>query len=99
MLARLMEQRGACEDILIIQDGCLTDSYMANVLCWDGQHWDTPDTPLLPGCMRAYLLYQGRIRENRIREQDLASYQQFRLVNALNGMDESPDIPLERVSF
>lgn len=98
-LAALMEQREDCDDILIIRDGCLSDSYMANVVCWDGFHWHTPDTPLLPGCMRAYLLDQGKIREKRICEADLGRYQKFRLINALNRLEESPDIGIEEVRF
>jgi 4-amino-4-deoxychorismate lyase len=98
-LAALMEQRDDCDDILIIRDGCLSDSYMANVVCWDGSHWYTPDTPLLPGCMRAYLLDQGKIRTQHICESDLGKYQKFRLINALNRLEESPDIGMEQVRF
>ena len=55
-LDHLFQLRGECDDILIVKKGCVTDSYYANVAFWDGKHWFTPDTPLLPGTMRASLL-------------------------------------------
>ena len=65
-LQELFEQREACDDILVVKNHCITDSFYANVVFWDGREWITPDTPLLQGTMRAFLLSRGLIREERI---------------------------------
>lgn len=94
-LKKLYDQRGSDDDILVVKENCITDTYMANVLCWDGKEWFTPDTPLLPGTMRASLLSRGSIRECRITKQDLPRYQKLKLINALNDLESGPEIPVK----
>ncbi len=96
-LAALFRQRGNCDDILIVRQGCITDSYFANVVFWDGDSWITPDTPLLPGTMRASLLADGTITESRIMKNDLGKFQKIRLINALNSLEEGTDIPIHAI--
>ena len=52
--------RGACDEILIIKDGHITDTSISNIVFRlpDGW-WLTPFTPLLKGIMRTYLLESG----------------------------------------
>ncbi len=97
-LTALYEQRGTCDDILIVKAGCVTDSYFANVVFWDGWDWITPDTPLLAGTMRASLLDQGMLKEARILKKDLDRFKKIRLINALNDLSGAKDIPMEAVS-
>jgi len=89
--------RRECDDILIVKNGCLADSYFANVALWDGAGWATPDTPLLPGTMRASLLAAGQITEKHILAEHLDHYQTIRLINAMNSLHESADIPIENI--
>jgi len=96
-LEELFRQREGCDDILVVKKGCLTDSYYANVLLWDGNSWVTPDTPLLPGTMRAYLLREGIINEGRITQADLAGYQKIKLINAMNDLKHGPEIPIDSI--
>jgi 4-amino-4-deoxychorismate lyase len=96
-LDTLYQLRGECDDILIVKNGCLKDSYYANVVLWDGAGWVTPDTPLLPGTMRASLLADGQITEKHIRVEHLDQYEKIRLINAMNNLHESPDIPVENI--
>jgi 4-amino-4-deoxychorismate lyase len=97
-LKALYGQRGSCDDILIIRKGFVTDSYYANVAIRDGDSWITPDTPLLPGTMRASLLEKGILREARITAADLASFEKLRLINALNPIEEAPEIHMDRIT-
>lgn len=80
----LVAQRGQADDVLIVQNGLITDSSYANVALWDGQAWITPSKPLLPGTMRARLLRLGRLREGEVRTEDLGQYKKICLINALN---------------
>jgi len=96
-LAELYAARGESDDILIVKEDCLSDSYFANIALWDGRVWFTPDTPLLAGTMRASLLDRGLISEARIRVGDLSKYMKVRLINALNDLEEGPEISIDKV--
>jgi len=94
VLKELFAQRGSCDDIIIVRRGFVTDSYTANVIFWNGSGWVTPDTPLLPGTMRASLLEKGVLTKERITMEDLSRFQQIRLINAMKDMDTGDPIPL-----
>jgi len=96
-LERLFQRREECDDILVVKNDCITDSFYANVVFWDGEIWVTADTPLLPGTMRASLLTRGLIRERRIAPEDLAGYQKLKLINAMNDLDSSPEISIKSI--
>jgi len=86
--------KNAADDILIMRNGCVTDASFANIVFTDGHRWMTPDTPLLYGTMREFLLSKGVIRETRITITDLSLFTHFRLINAMLGFDA----PLRSVS-
>lgn len=96
-LNKLFEQRDNCDDILIIKDGCITDSFTANPIFFDGIKWWTPDTPLLPGTQRAKLLEEGKIFECRITPDDLSKYTKVGLINALQDMTQMPIINIKNI--
>lgn len=96
-LEELFHQREDCDDILVIKKGCVSDSFYANVVFWNGKEWMTPDTPLLPGTMRASLLRKGFIGECRITPEDLAGYQKLKLINAMNDLQGAIEIPIESI--
>lgn len=96
-LDKLFQKRGACDDILVVINDCLTDSYYANVILWDGDCWVTPDTPLLCGTMRTSLLQKGLIRENRITLEDLPKYQKLKLINAMNDLEQAREIHMDSI--
>ena len=91
-LDNLFALRGHCDDVLVVKNGRITDTSMANVILWNGQEWLTPTTPLLEGTCRARLLSQGRIRATEIRAADLWSFSEVRLINAMRGMEDSNSI-------
>lgn len=96
-LERLFQKREECDDILVVKHACISDSFFANLVFWDGSMWVTPDTPLLPGTMRASLLKKGLIREGRITPEDLSGYQKLKLINAMNDLESAPDISIESI--
>lgn len=95
----LFAQRGPCDDIVMIKNGYVTDSYISNIVFWNGQGWFTPETPLLPGTMRASLLDQRIIKTARIAQQEIGLYQKIRLINAMNDLEEGAEVPVERVIY
>lgn len=81
------------DDILIIRNGCITDTSFTNIIFSDGHRWLTPDTPLLPGTMRELLIRQGLIKTSRIKLNDIHNFTHFRLINSMLG-NEGPLIPV-----
>ena len=98
-LDALYQLRGTSDDILIVKNGCMTDSYYANVIFWNEDGWFTPDTPLLQGTMRAFLLANGSIKIMRIKLDDLGHFQKIRLINAMNSLHDGIEIPMKAVTF
>lgn len=96
-LNNLFEKRGECDDILIVKKGCITDSFTANPIFFDGEHWWTPDTPLLAGTQRAYLLSKGIISTCKITPSDLKKYKKVGLINALQTIEEMPVIEIKDI--
>jgi len=97
VLQELFAQRGISDDIIIVKNGFVTDSFAGNLVFFDGENWVTPTTPLLKGTKRQFLLDQGIISEREIREEDIKKYQQVGIVNALIDFDEMPVVSVEKI--
>ena len=97
-LLQLFAQRGACDDILIVKNGSITDSFTANPVFFDGERWWTPDMPLLQGTQRARLLHEGKILTCSITPDDLSKYKKVSLINAMQDLDNFPSIPIQNIS-
>lgn len=98
-LDELYALRNGCDDILIVRNGLLTDSWAANILVFDGLQWITPQTPLLKGVQRAHLLKTNKISEQHIPVDSLIRYQKIKLVNAMINFDRAPEIEIKHVNF
>lgn len=88
----LLDQLYACreeaDEVLIVRNGLITDTSIANVAFWNGRRWDTPAVPLLAGTHRQRLLEQGVIHERVIRVTDLSAYQKICMFNAMLDFEE-----------
>lgn len=82
-LNALYAQRKMADDVLIVKDGCLTDTSIANVALYDGKMWCTPFRPLLRGTKRAELLDKKIIVEKDIPQAHLGEYSKIMLFNAM----------------
>lgn len=90
-LEDLYEKRGDADDVLLVQNGLLTDTSIANIALSDGTRWYTPTFPLLKGTRRASLLKEGKITERIIRVEDIFAYSEITLFNAM--------IPFGKIHF
>jgi len=84
------------DDILVVQNACITDASYANIVFTDGRLWITPDKPLLCGTMRELLLRKGVIKQEPIRVDDIPRFTHFRLINAMLGFD-APLLPVKNI--
>ncbi|NVJ53882.1 MAG: aminotransferase class IV [Campylobacteraceae bacterium] len=86
-LDNLYEKREACDEIIIIKNGLVTDTSIANIAIFDGTNWLTPKQPLLEGTTRARLLKEGSLVEKDIDLQMLKSCEKLALMNAMIDFD------------
>ncbi len=95
----LMQQRQQCDDILIAQNGMITDTSYCNIIFELQGEWFTPNMPLFKGVQRQYLLDKGLIRAFPIKTGDLHKFSQFRLVNAMIPWEESVCRPVAHIKL
>lgn len=93
-LSRLLEQKGECDDILIVKDGFVTDTSYSNVVFGKGGKLFTPSAFLLNGVKREFLLKSGIITQIEIKPSDIAFYDSIYLINSMLDL-----YPVERVVF
>ena len=96
-LARPQISLAETDELLFIRDGCLTDTSYTNLVLRRGHELVTPDTFLLDGTCRRRLLRTGRICTARIRLQDLATYDELLLINAMMPLHEAIRLPISAV--
>lgn len=98
-LTQLFEKRGDCDDVLIVKNGYLTDSFTANVVFFDGVLWWTPDTPLLPGTQRAFLLDNKMIFQRPIKPNEIKTFEKAGLINAMQNLESMPEISVKNIKI
>lgn len=80
---RLVSLKGACDDVLVVKDGFVTDTSFTNIAICDSGRWLTPRRPLLCGTKRARLLADGVIAESDVTIDDLLRAGGLMLFNAM----------------
>jgi 4-amino-4-deoxychorismate lyase len=85
-LNKLFEKRQNADDVLIVKNGYITDTTIANIALYDGV-WKTPANPLLKGTTRERLLDCAKIIEADIKPDELKNYSKVALLNAMIDFD------------
>ncbi len=83
--------------LLFSKNGMITDSSFSNLVFFDGYRWLTPKIPLLAGTMRASLLADWTIHEAEIHSHHLHTFTTFKLINALNSLEEAFEYPINLI--
>jgi len=96
-LENLANQKGDCDDILIIKNGLVTDTSYSNIVFFDGKEWFTPEQPLLKGTQREYLLDQKIIRTKKIKAEDIANFECAKPINAMLDFELTEIIPIQNI--
>lgn len=68
---------------ILIKDGCITDTTFSNLVFESESGFFTPDTPLLLGTQRSYLLDKGIVQEKRVMYDAVLEYRKVHFINAL----------------
>lgn len=91
-------KRDGADDVLLVRNGLITDSWYCNVAFYNGEIWLTPKDALLQGTMRAKLIQTKKIVPADIKVQDIASFKKIRLFNAMIPWSEQKDIPIKNIN-
>ncbi|NPA60156.1 MAG: branched-chain amino acid aminotransferase [Epsilonproteobacteria bacterium] len=86
-LNKLYEMREDADDILIVQDGYIKDTSIANIALKKDETWYTPKHPLLAGVTRQRLIELGKLVEREIPIAKIQDYSQIALLNAMIDFD------------
>jgi 4-amino-4-deoxychorismate lyase len=84
-LSSLLEKHSGIDEILIVKNGFITDTSIANIAFFTQGQWYTPTTPLLEGTQRQKLLDEGFLQVRDIKIKELNHYTQVALMNAMIG--------------
>jgi 4-amino-4-deoxychorismate lyase len=71
------------DEIMMHDDGWIKDCSYTNIVFYDGAHWVTPESPLLPGTQRAKLIQEGVIIPKALHVKDIPSFVKFKCINAM----------------
>jgi 4-amino-4-deoxychorismate lyase len=82
------------DDIMVVRDGWVTDSFYGNLLFLQDGVWYTPVSHLLAGVQRASLLDEGLIQERAIHISDLRHYDKVKIINAMLDLESGPEVDM-----
>ncbi len=86
-LDKLYNQKEKADEIIIIKNGFLSDTSIANIAIYDGTNWYTPKNPLLNGTSRQRHIKEQNIIEKDLFVDDLKSAKKIALMNAMIDFD------------
>lgn len=84
-ISALLEKREGADEIIIVKNGLVTDTSIANLAFFNGEEWLTPASPLLRGTTRQRLLDEKKIKCANIECKELKNYQKIAVMNAMVG--------------
>ncbi len=82
---QILKQLPGCDDAIIIRDGMLRDTTIANIAFLENGRWITPLNPLLEGTTRQRLIDEGFLTPRNIYLENIGQYDGFALMNAMVG--------------
>jgi len=84
----LLKNNPGYDELIIVQQGLITDTSYSNLAFYTGSKWYTPASPILKGTCRQRLLDEGILEEADITPADLPKFTRGSLINAMLELDE-----------
>ncbi len=94
---QILKEKSSAEEVIIVQNGNITDTTFSNILFLKNKEWYTPKTYLLNGVMRQDLLRKKKIKEAEITLDTLKECSHFQLINAMNDFDDMFIYPISKI--
>lgn len=83
----LYAQKQNADEIIIVKNGWITDTSIANIAIYDGFNWLTPKIPLLRGTTQERFVDNKELIQANISVEMLKNAQKIALLNAMVGMN------------
>lgn len=93
----LNNRGGKGDEVLIVQNGCITDTTYSNVVFRKNGEFFTPDTYLLNGTKRQRLLRESIIKEATITVDNLHGFEHVYLINAMLDIEDGVSCPVQSI--
>ena len=92
-----LKQKSNADEIIILQNGNITDTSFSNLLFLKDKTWYTPENYLLNGVQRQHLLNQNQIKIAKISVDNILEFSHLQIINALNDFDENFVYPISSI--
>lgn len=86
----LYKEKKECDDILIVKNGYITDTSIANIAFFKDGTWFTPKNILLHGTTRQRYIDEAKLIVKDIKVEDLDGFSKIALLNAMIDFDIIP---------
>ncbi|RXJ85684.1 aminotransferase class IV family protein [Arcobacter cloacae] len=90
-LDKLFEKRDSCDEVIIVKNGIVTDTSIANIAIFYENLWITSTNCLLNGTTKARLIEEKKLVQKDITLEMLKKSSRMALMNAMIGFDEIED--------
>lgn len=87
------------KEIVLVKNGLITDTAIANIACYIDQGWVTPRLPLLEGTTRARLLDEEKLTLADITVEMFLKADRIAVMNALTGFCEIKHATISKLSL
>jgi 4-amino-4-deoxychorismate lyase len=87
------------DEIIMVKNGHLSDSSIANLVLKQKNKLFTPNTPLLEGTQRKYLIMKDIIIEKQILYEDLGDYEGVFFINSMLPFERAPYFKLDSMEM
>ena len=94
VIEELFSQIDDADDILMVRNGWVMDTSIANIAFLKNGRWYTPGTPLLAGTTWKRLIAGGIINPQVIHQSELATFEGCKLLNAMISFEKSSITPI-----
>lgn len=99
IIKKLFNERGKADEILMLRQGWITDTSIANIAFENKGRWYTPSLPLLAGTTWKRLISQGILIPRPIHVSEIVDYSGYKLFNAMIDFQHSKVLPVNSISF
>lgn len=87
------------DEVIIINNGCVSDCTIGNLLFFKAGKWYSSCDYLLKGTQLSYLVDQGVVELVKIPVETISTYEKVMIVNALNSFKNGQIITISNISF
>lgn len=92
-----VKRKSEGREIIIIKNQCVTDTSFSNIVFFKNGQWFVPSTYLLNGVQRQFLLKNNKVKEIEIGLDNISQFTHFKLINAMNDLENSYTYPIEKI--